>query len=412
MKILKKLLIGVGVFLIILIAAAFIIPVVFKDDIKAAIDKELAKNINADVIFDVNNFGLTLFSNFPNVTVEIKDLGVFNRAPFEGTPLFVVEELEVELNLKDILFGDQLRLKGITLVRPQITVKVLKDGKANYDITFPSKETPVTTGEPGSFSFGIDHWQIVRGHLIYDDQSLPFYTSLKGLNHTGSGDFNEKEFDLKTSTSIDSLTVSYYGVEYLSNKQAMLDATIGISEEYTRFTFKDNTTKLNDFAMSMGGWFKMNENDYGMDIQFNSPENSFKSLLSLVPGIYTQDFGSIETKGDLSFAGFVKGTMSETQMPAFNMALKVSEAMFKYPDLPTAISNINMDLLVDNTTGVIDNTVVDLKKLHLDFGTNPVDAKLLIENLKDYRMDGNVKASLNLAEGCFCNQCKCQRCLR
>jgi len=399
MKIVKKVLIGVGVFLIVLVAAAFIIPVVFKDDIKAAIDKELAKSINADVIFDANNFNLTLFSNFPNVTVEFKDLGVFNRAPFEGTPLFVVEKLDVELNLKDILFGDQLRLKGITLVRPQITIKVLKDGKANYDITYPStEEAPTMQEESGSFSFGIDHWQIVGGQLIYDDQSLPFYTSLIGLNHSGSGDFNEKEFDLKTSSRVDSLTVAYDGVEYLTNKQAVIDATIGISEEYTRFTFKDNTTKINDFAMSMAGWFKMNEKDYGMDIQFSSPENSFKSLLSLVPGLYTQDFGNIETKGDLSFAGFVKGTMSDSQMPAFNMALKVSEAMFKYPDLPTAISNINMDLLVDNKTGVIENTVVHLKKLHLDFGANPVDARLLIENLKDYRMDGNVKASLNLAE--------------
>jgi hypothetical protein len=57
-----------------------------------------------------------------------------------------------------------------------------------------------------------------------------------------------------------------------------------------------------------------------------------------------------------------------------------------------------MDLLVDNKTGVIESTLVDLKKLHLEFGSNPVDARVLIENLKDYRMDANVKAALNLAE--------------
>ncbi len=399
MKIVKKVLIGLGVFIIILVAAAIIIPVVFKDDIKAAIDKEIAKSVNADVLFDVNNFDLTLFRNFPNITIEVRELGVFNRAPFEGVPLFIVEELAVEVNLKDVLFGDQLRLKGISLVKPQITIKVLKDGSANYDITYPSVDTiSVAAEESGSFSFGIDHWSITDGQLVYDDQSIPFYTTLRGLNHSGSGNFNEKEFDLKTQTLADSLTVAYDGVEYLTNKRAQIDATIGISEEYTRYTFKDNTTRLNDFVMSASGWFKMNENDYGMDLQFKSPENSFKSLLSLVPGIYTKDFGSIETKGDLAFAGFAKGTYSDTQMPAFNLALNVKDAMFKYPDLPTAISNINMDLLVDNKTGVIDNTVVDLKKLHLDFGANPVDVHLLIENLKDYRLDGNLKASLNLAE--------------
>ena len=62
---------------------------------------------------------------------------------------------------------------------------------------------------------------------------------------------------------------------------------------------------------------KLNEKDFGMDITFKSPENTFKSLLSLAPGIYTKDFGKIETKGDLSFAGLVKGTYSGRQMPAF-----------------------------------------------------------------------------------------------
>jgi hypothetical protein len=57
-----------------------------------------------------------------------------------------------------------------------------------------------------------------------------------------------------------------------------------------------------------------------------------------------------------------------------------------------------MDLLVDNKTGVVENTMIDLKKLHLDFGSNPVDARLLVENLKDFRMDANIKAKLNLTE--------------
>lgn len=398
MKVAKKVFIGLAILLLVVIAAAFIIPVVFKDEIKAAIDKEIAKSINADVVFDVDQFSLSLFRNFPNMTVEIGDLGVFNRAPFEGVPLFVVSQLEVEVNLKDVLFGDQLRLKGISLTEPLVTIKVLEDGRANYDITYPSTDTTTTSEEPSRFSFGIDHWEIADGEFSYDDQSIPFSMSLRGLNHSGSGDFNETLFDLTTSTSADSVTVTYDGIEYVTNKRAQVDAVIGISDNYSLYTFKENTTRLNDFTMSAEGWFKMNENDYGMDLQFKSPENTFKSLLSLVPGIYTADFSTIETQGDLIFSGFVKGTYSDTQMPAFNLALQVNDAMFKYPELPTAISNINLDLVLDNKTGVIENTLVDLKKLHLDFGKNPVDARFLIQNLKDYAMDGNLRASLNLSE--------------
>ncbi len=387
-----------GGLLVCILAAAFIIPIVFKDDIKAAIDKELATAVNADVVFDVDNFSVSLFSNFPRITVEMLDLGVLNRAPFDGEILFATEKFEVEVSLTDILFGDQLRLKGISLVRPVINVLVMEDGRANYDIAVPSADTVTADEGAGEFSFGIDHWEILDGTLVYDDKSIPFSMEMRGLNHSGSGDFTQALFDLKTKTVADSLTVSYDGAEYISDKRLEMDAVISIAEDYTKYTFKENTAKLNDFAMSFDGWLKMNENDYGMDISYKSPDNSFKSILSLIPGMYSESFGSLETKGELAFNGFVKGTYSEKQMPAFNLNLVVKDAMFHYPDLPTSINNINIDLLVDNKDGILEHTIIDLKKLHLDFGANPVNARALITTLYPTNLDAEVSAALNLAE--------------
>ncbi|MGC4021362.1 MAG: AsmA-like C-terminal region-containing protein [Cyclobacteriaceae bacterium] len=397
MKLFKKILFAFGIVVILIIASAIVLPIVFKDKIKTMVDKEISKTVNADVVFEADNFSLSLFQNFPNLTAQVKDLGVFNRAPFEGIHLFVVERFEVEINLKDVIFGNKLRIKGITLVRPQINVKVLKDGQANYNITYPSTDTTKTT-EPSEFSFAIDSWKIENAEIKYDDATMPFFLSIKGLNHSGRGDFNEKEFDLNTNTTADSVTVRYAGAEYISNKKAAFDAIISISEGYTKYVFKGNSAKLNDFALSFDGSFKMNENNYSMDINFKSPENSFKSLLSLVPGMYSKEFDKIETNGALTFQGFVKGVYSEKQMPAFKVELKVADAMFKYPTVPAAVTNIAVDLLVDNNTGIVENTVIDLKKLHLDFGSNPIDARARIENLKDYRMNANLKAALNLGE--------------
>jgi uncharacterized protein involved in outer membrane biogenesis len=144
-KPLKWTLIIVGGLFVLILAAAIILPIVFKDDIKAAIDKELAKSVNADVVFE--DFSLSFFRHFPNVTAQLKDLGVLNRAPFDGEVLFATEEFEVEVNLMDILFGDQLRVKGISLIRPVINIKVNEDGKANYDIAIPSTDTVTTESE-------------------------------------------------------------------------------------------------------------------------------------------------------------------------------------------------------------------------------------------------------------------------
>jgi uncharacterized protein involved in outer membrane biogenesis len=393
---LKWFLIIFGGLLVLILAAAAIIPVVFKDDIKAAIQKQVAQSVNADVVFD--DFDVSLFTHFPNVTAELDKLGVMNRAPFEGQLLFATEKFEVEINLKDILFGSQTRVKGISLIKPIINIKVLKDGRANYDIAIPSTDTTATTEESGDFSFGIDHWEIVNGDVTYDDQTLPYVLSVKGLNHTGSGDFTQDIFDLKTNTKADSVSTSFDGVEYLTNKHVEIDATVSISENYSKYTFKENKAKVNDFAMSVDGWVKMNEKDFGMDLTFKSPENSFKSILSLVPGMYTKSFENLKADGELSFSGAAKGTYSDKQMPAFNLNLLVKDAMFQYPDLPTAVNNINVDLLVDNKDGLIDNTVIDLKKLHLDFGSNPVDAKAKITKMYPTNVDAVLAAKLNLAE--------------
>ena len=119
-------------------------------------------------------------------------------------------------------------------------VKVLEDGRANWDITYPSVDTvQVEEEQAGSFSFGIDHWEIIDGDVVYDDKSIPFLLSLKGLNHTGSGDFNEKAFDLNTNTSADTLTVVYDGVEYISNKILKGDMTMAMDLENSKFTFKE-----------------------------------------------------------------------------------------------------------------------------------------------------------------------------
>lgn len=395
-KALKWISIVFGGLILLLLLTAFIVPVLFKDDIKGAIDKELGKSINADVVFDVDKFSLTLFRNFPNITVQMQDLGVINREPFAGQVLFATQQLEVEVNLAEVLFGDELRVKGISLIKPIINIKVTEDGKANYDIAVPSADSSAT--ESSGFSFGIDHWEIVNGDLNYEDESIPFTLRMNGLNHDGSGDFSEVSFDLTMHTAVDTLSVAYDGVEYLSNKKAEIDAVLGISENYTRYTFKQNAVKVNDFLTGFDGWFKMNDESYEMDIKFSSPENSFKSLLSLVPGMYSESFGSIETSGSISFNGLVKGTYSGKELPAFTVDLKVNDGMFKYPNLSVPVKDINLDLLVDNKDGIIDNTLINLKDLRMNLGSNPVQAKAIIENLHDYRMDATVTAQLNLAQ--------------
>ena len=131
------------------------------------------------------------------------------------------------------------------------------------------------------------------------------------LEHSGSGNFNEKSFDLRTNSTADSLKLSYDGTNYISDKHIDAGAVIQISEDYSRFVFKNNAVKINDFEFGFNGWFKMNQENYDMDISWSTIENSFKNLLSLIPAELLKDQQLLDASGNVKFAGYVKGFYDE-----------------------------------------------------------------------------------------------------
>ncbi len=394
----KKTLIVFLSLIVLVIVAAVAIPIIFKDDIKAAIDEELAKTINADIVFDVDDFSLSLFSNFPNLTVEVQNFGVINREPFEGEQLLGMESLEVEVSLKSVLIDDDMRLKGVVLNRPQIYVRILEDGSANYDIVISEEDSLVLEEEEAAseFTFAIDHWEINNADIIYDDQTLPLRLEVKDLSHTGSGTFSEVLFDLTTNTTADTVNITYDGVKYLSNKKLDVDMVLGISDDYSKYTFKENTIRVNDFAVEFDGYFAMLEEAYEVGLTYASKDNSFKSLLSLVPEAYLEGFEAVKTKGSLSFGGAVKGIYNDDRLPAFSLSLEVADAMFQYPDLPTAATDINIKTTINNPDGIIDHTTVDVSRFHINLGGNPFDATLKVSELDDVKWDLKAEGEVDL----------------
>lgn len=397
---LKKILIALIILVVVLFAAVIAAPYFFKDQIKATIDEQIAANVNADVLFDIDNFSLSLLPNFPNLTTSIKDLSVIGRNEFVGEALFAIDHFEVEINLGKLLFDDQMSIQGISLVNPQIFIKVLEGGKANYDIAMSSEESeePTSIEEESNFSMAIEKWQITNGHFIYDDATLPTYVEIKNLNHTGSGNFSLSVFDIETNTDAILTHISYDNESYITDKQFKMDMILNMDLDNMKFTFKENTAALNEFSFGFDGWLAMPADDIDMDLSFTSRNNSFKSLISLIPAIYTEDYNDLKSSGALGFDGLIKGTYNETSMPAFNINLSVTDGMFQYPDLPEAVSNVQLKMLVDNKDGNIDNTMIDISTFHMELGNNPIDASLKIANLIDYPIDLKASAKLNFAE--------------
>jgi len=231
---------------------------------------------------------------------------------------------------------------------------------------------------------------------------------LKNLNHSGEGDFSQDNFLLNTSTNIDEFTFEINGIKYLNKVKTEFNMGISVNIPEMKFTVKNNELALNDFLLKFDGEISLKDQSTNIDLNFSSPRSKFKDIISLIPAIYKNDFSDIESSGNMEFNGKINGVLSDKSLPAFNFELNVNEGAFKYPNLPTPIQNVEMNLKINNNDGIVDNTIVDLSKLHLKLGEEPIEASLYMRNfgtgpdiktkLKGKLNLGNVKKTLELNE--------------
>ncbi len=392
----KKLLLFLFGIILLVLVAAIAIPFIYKDKIITMAKEEINKTINAKV--DFGDFDLTILSSFPDLTFSLNDLSVIGVNEFEGDTLTAMKSLELKLNIWDVIGGGQMKVKSVTLNKPFINILILKDGKANYDITKTDTTTAVT-GETSSFKLALQSYSINDGRISYDDRSLDFKMTLTTVNHKGKGDFTQDLFTLSTNTTAEKTNLWYGGIKYLSKVKAKAIADLDMDMKNFKFTFKENTLDLNHLTIGLNGWLAMPADDIDMDLQWKVKQSDFKNFVSMIPAAYREEsFNNLKAAGKLDMNGFVKGTYNEKSLPGYGLILNISDGMFQYPELPSSVNNVNVNLNINNPDGVTDHTVIDLKKLHIELGNEPFDARLHVTTpVSDADIDGMMKGIINLS---------------
>lgn len=390
----RKILIAVAIFTGLLLVSAILIPVVFKGKITALIKEEINKNLNATV--DFSSVSLSFFKQFPSLSLTVGNLTVVGREEFEKDTLANISELTVGVNLFSVVSGNQINIRSVILEKPRLNLIVLENGKANYQIV-KEDTSAAAPQEPSAFKVQLKKYAVTDGRLSYDDRSLGFKLLLDNLRHSGSGDFTSDFFTLSTNTS--AITHLWYsGIKYLSAVNTGIKADIDMDMKNMSFTFKQNEIKLNELVLGIDGRISMPEEPINIDLKYEARKSEFAHFISLIPGMYTDNFKDLKSSGTLEARGYVKGTYSDNSMPGYGVELKINNGMFQYPSLPETVRNVFVDLSVINQTGNPDNTVIDLRKFHADIGPHPVDASLAVKHpVSDAEFKAVMKGKIDFA---------------
>jgi uncharacterized protein involved in outer membrane biogenesis len=377
-----------------------VVPSLFKGKIEQKVTQVINDNVTATVSFD--KFSLSMFRHFPSLSMGLDGLTVINKEPFEGDTLLRVESFSASIDLWSAISGDGININSVMLNEPQVWLKVSQDSIANWDIVPISESEEMeedTTSAASEFSVQLELFEIKDARLGFSDQTMAFSTIIDDLDFTMKGDLSQQSTNLDLKTSIQKLNMEMDGTRYLKDAFVSLDAIIGADLENMVFTFQENEFRLNELGLGFDGTVGMLEEGYDLDITLAARETSFKTLLSMVPEAYLQDFEDLTTEGSLKLEASAKGTYVDAEnLPAFDLVLNVKDGLIQYPDLPKSIEDIQIDVRVDNPGGAMDLTVTDVNKFHFKLGDNPFDASLWVGTpISNATFKGSMKGVIDLA---------------
>lgn len=393
---LKKILKISGISFLVIILLLVAAPYLFKDKIKEMITKTLNENVNANIAFE--EVDLSFFKSFPKANVTIEKLSIITKAPFEKDTLLYAGETHVTMRMTELFKGENeaMQLESFSVVDGIVNIIFNKDGLGNFDIALKDeKEKKSSENKP--FALKIQEYGVENVKFTYSDEASKMKMILDSIYHEGTGNFAAQKLDLETKTSA-KLSFILDKMNYMNKVAISLEAVLGIDLEKSKYEFKNNKALINQLPIEFNGFIQMVDAGQVYDLTFNTPTSDFKNFLGLVPAAYSGDIDKVKTTGQFSVNGKVKGNLTETTIPAFDVKIASNNASFQYPDLPKSVKNIVIDTHIINETGSLNDTFVNLKQLSFAIDQDVFNAKATIKNIATNALvDAQLKGTINLA---------------
>ncbi|TAE39814.1 MAG: AsmA family protein, partial [Sphingobacteriales bacterium] len=315
---LKKIIKIFAAFILLIIIAIIAIPYFFKNQINEKIVQAINQKLNAKVSF--TDADLSLLKSFPDASINIKNILILNKAPFEGDTLVSLAELNLKMSVKE-LFKDKneaMQIDGIDAKNGLVNILFNKDGLGNYDIFIKQASTDTTKSKP--LALKIKAYSVENLKFNYYDERSKINFVLDSLQHTGLGNFAASQLDLSTkSTSV--VTLMMDKNKYINKVKLALDALLAIDLDKNKYTFKNNTALINQLPLSFDGFIQLKDAGQDYDLRFKTPNSNFQNFLGLIPSAYSGSLKDVKTTGNFKVDGFVKGLYTAKNIPQFNISI-------------------------------------------------------------------------------------------
>lgn len=378
---------GVGIGLL---AIIYITLQLFTETIKTNVESKLNSSLTADVKF--SQFEFSIFKHFPKPSLVFYNNSIIGQDEFQHDTLIVCPRIDVEFNW-ETLWAQKTSIHSIHLYEPTILVHILQNGHHNFDI-FESDTTKEDSGSP----LTIEALKVEDGIIRYLDYQNDLEITAAGIDHNGLINILNQTFQYNTHSNIASFTLSHKNITYIKNKELDFHADHLFDFNKEIFEFKGHEVKINDVSLSFNGVIQNQAKGVYTKMTYQTQKTGFESLVSLLPGMYKNQYTPFDASGNMSIRGMIDGVVGDFDdtIPKFSIDIEIEKGYFQVQSLPFKADSISCDFEVSNLNGHKDSTIFHLKHFHTTIDQHEIDGHALIKGGKNKYIDLQLKGDFNL----------------
>ena len=260
MRALRVILVLVAVLVVIILIAPFLIPVnQFRPTIEAKASAALGRKV------DVGNLSLSLFTG----SLAADNLAIADDPKFSKSPFLTAKSIKVGVELMPLILSKDLRITGITIDNPEVTLLRNPQGQWNYSSFGASeakareqavKQQPQTTEQqPSSSQFSVDKLTLNNGRITIGNTNSQKRSVYDKVDLTASNVSPTTKFPVTLTASLPG-----GGNLKLDGTAGPLDASdtalTPVNAKLTVTNLNLATTGLLDPSLGLGGLLDLNAN--------------------------------------------------------------------------------------------------------------------------------------------------------
>lgn len=371
-----------------LLSLAIIGVYVFSKPIKNKVTQTISNQLAVPV--NIKNIDLTVFKNFPLVSVSFSQIRAAESDTLTQQPLMQLGKFTLSLNPINLIRGKYV-FEDIELQNGKI-VAAIKGKRNNFNILKAD-----TSSSQQKIKLSFKKVTLTNIQLDFFDIKAKDTVSLLVNNSQVSGKFSDEEFLVDIASNLVPQTVRVGGQKIGLTKPIDFETSFTVNRAEKSYSFKQTKLKVESFNFIVNGKITAKEKATQCQLQVVGNNLQLQQLLSLIPKKVLQDIDGFESDGVLECKINVDGSWTKKSAPSVNASFKIADGRLGKKGIDVQMRNIALaGKLSYQNKGDVTISSLQLQRFSTIVNGETVSGTLTVNDFTNPAIKANIKGSLNL----------------